>query len=31
MLCWQNGADFSPEFLYDNLNGDEVVTNHELA
>ena len=19
MLCWQNGADFAPEFLYDSL------------
>ena len=30
MLAEQGGL-LSCKFLYDNLNGDEVVTNHELA
>ena len=24
-ICWENGADFSPKFLYDNLKTDYVI------
>ena len=24
-ICWENGADFSPKFLYDNLKTDYII------